>query len=119
MPALPHQVRLFLAREIVADAGNAALRAIRKRVLGLKTIFKRLNEIVYCNRLNLRNCTVYRSRTVYSSLICILTIESNYYVRLYYNIIYKYKLARMEVSVRYGLPPRARWEAQPPAVQRP
>ena len=78
---LPAQVRAYLAREIVADAGNSALRAIRARVLELKTIYKRLNKRERYFRRHIRNFIRYIARTVYSSLICILTIECNYYLR--------------------------------------
>ena len=89
MPALPAQVRLFLAREIVADAGNAALRAIRARVVVFKATYKRLREGQRYFRLR-ASTGVYSpvwARALYSAIVCIHTIESNYYVRLYYNII--------------------------------
>ena len=117
--ALPGPVRAYLARVIVADAGNSALRAIRARVCALRVLYKKYRGRANYHRLHINNLNHPRASVLYSAVICINDILGNYYARLYDIMIWPYRMARIEISARYGLPPRARWEAQPAAVQRP
>ena len=121
MPALPPQVRLFLAREIAASAVNAALRAIRVRVVAARLAYTSLRRRERHFRRILRDGS-YRSPIGgdwYLSRVLVAQAQGYYFVNLYYRLYWPYKLARMEVSVRYGLSPRARWGDQPPAVRGP
>ena len=120
MPALPPQVALFLAREITADVVNAALRAIRVRVVAARLAFKRLRRRErYFRRLLRAGSYDAEWAAWYLSRVLVAQAQGYYFVRLYYRLYWPYRLARSEVSVRYGLSPRARWEDQPPAVRGP
>ncbi len=109
-------LRLFLAREVVAGAVNAAIARLRVRLRLAKSECRRLRAL----ELLLEHLAVTSERAEFhGERLPSARAERDRAWGAYRALRRPCRLARMEQNVCYGLPSTASWAALPPAARDP